>query len=97
MQTNLSLKALPALLGAVLLTMSGCSTLKKVKMPFTSKKKEQPVNSVPFGVAKFTENNKTTKVPATLWTLRNQNGLLAKRGLRVVLLTVHTCHHVEPA
>ena len=78
MQTNLSLKALPVLLGAVLLTMSGCSTLKKVKMPFTSKKKEQPVNSVPFGVAKFTENNKTTKVPATLWTLRNQNGLLAK-------------------
>ena len=78
MQTNLSVKALPCLLGAVLLFTSACSTLKKVKMPFTLKNKEQPVNSQPFGVAKFTENNQTTEVPATLWTLRNKNGLVAK-------------------
>lgn len=78
MQTNLSVKALPCLLGAVLLATGGCSTLKKVKMPFTSKKKEQPVNSQPFGVAKFAENNQTTEMPATLWTLRNENGLVAK-------------------
>jgi len=78
MQTNFSVNALPCLLGAVLLVTTGCSTLKKVKMPFTSKKKEQPVNSQPFGVAKFTENNQTSEVPSTLWTLRNENGLVAK-------------------
>jgi len=78
MQTNLSVNVLPCLLGAVMLVTSGCSTLKKVKMPFTSKKNKQPVNSQPFGLAKFTENNQTSEVPATLWTLRNENGLVAK-------------------
>ena len=85
MQINFFVKAAPCLLGAVLLVTTGCSTLKKVgnplkriKMPFTSKKTEQPVNSQPFGVAKFTENNQTTEVPATLWMWRNENGLVAK-------------------
>ena len=35
--------------------------------------------SASFGIAKFTdENNQTTEAEATIWTLRNNNGLIAK-------------------
>ena len=51
--------------------------MPSIKIPFTSRG-DQSVQSKPFGVAKITENNITTEVPSTLWTLRNENGLVAK-------------------
>lgn len=81
MRIHLSRIALPVIAGVAVSLLAGCNTLKKIKMPkmpFNSSKKDQPVSSQPFGVAKFTENNQTREVPATLWTLRNGNGLVAK-------------------
>jgi len=79
MQTQLSRVAMPCLLSVAVAFLAGCSTLKKIKVPFTSNKKENPVPSASFGIAKFTnENNQTTEAEATIWTLRNNNGLIAK-------------------
>ncbi len=78
MRTNLFKTTLPCLLAAALAT-TGCDTVKntfgKIKMPFTSDKAEQPVTSEPFGTAKLPDNQEAS---ATLWTLRNKNGLVAK-------------------
>ena len=79
MQINFSRIGLPILAGAAVSLLAGCSTLKKITIPFTSSKKENPVPSTSFGVAKFTdENNQTTEAEATIWTLENRNGLIAK-------------------
>ena len=77
-------KPIACLLGVLSIVVSGCYShswekvkMPSIKIPFTSRG-DQSVQSKPFGVAKITENNITTEVPSTLWTLRNENGLVAK-------------------
>ena len=53
--------------------------IKKIKMPGFSQKKENPVPSASFGIAKIAqEANQTADMEATIWTLKNKNGLTAK-------------------
>ena len=79
MQTNLLRIIMSGLLGFFIILGTGCSVIKKIKMPSFTEKKENPVPSAPFGIAKIAkEGNQTVDMETTVWTLSNKNGLTAK-------------------